>query len=166
MEVNIYVYVRIVYTKRKKTMQVHEIEVQDCSYRTSHDRAPVHRSKRVGQRLVKEREPAFSSNKCIYKFITSFISPDRQLPRCSRGYIKDIFGDRHIWCTFDPLRPWMENDMRWTVTMKWSYSRYFLAGRSPRNVVVHLVLRLVTLVIQWLLTRKMQGWTRQHVWDW
>lgn len=46
MEVNIYVYVRIVYTKRKKTMQVHEIEVQDCSYRTSHDRAPVHRSKR------------------------------------------------------------------------------------------------------------------------
>lgn len=91
MEVNIYVYVRIVYTKRKKTMQVHEIEVQDCSYRTSHDRAPVHRSKRVGQRLVKEREPAFSSNKCIYKFITSFISPDRQLPRCSRGYISRIY---------------------------------------------------------------------------
>lgn len=34
--------------ERKKTMQVHEIEVQDCftRIRTSHDRAPVHRSKR------------------------------------------------------------------------------------------------------------------------
>lgn len=55
-------YVEIVYTKydrctRDRVMQVPEIVRDHFAYKGFHDRASVHRSKR----LVKERKPAFSS---------------------------------------------------------------------------------------------------------